>query len=405
MRKINVGIIGAGTIGGGVAKTLLLKKSVFTKQLGVEISLSKVFDVDKKAIKALALKPSLVAKSIDDIVKNSEIDIVVELIGGLNPAKKFVLEALKNGKHVVTANKALLADSGKEIFKQAFRSKVAIKFEASVCGAMPIIKMIQESYVSNDIKAMYGIVNGTCNYISTKMIEDNCSFEDALNEAKQKGFAEADPTFDIEGYDACHKLNILAMLAFGNFVKEKDIYVEGIKHLQLQDISFARQWGYDIKLLAIAKKKKNKIELRVHPTLISLKHMLSAVKNEDNALFIKGDMVGDSMVYGKGAGRYPTASSVMADIIDIAGNPNIFEINKAMYERVQSKPLYDIAKIGDLLTRYYVRFATVDEPGVLARIASILAKHNISISTVIQIPKTVSKVVTVVMLLHKEKHR
>ena len=403
MRKINVAVIGLGTIGGGVCKQLLLKRKDFKSKLGVDINLSKVFDINKSLYKQLKFKKNILAKDVDSILIDKSIDIVVELIGGINPAKSIILKALKKGKHVVTANKALLADSGKELFDAALKNNVSIKFEASVCGAIPVIKVLSESFAANDIKAFYGIVNGTCNYISTKMMRDGFSFKDALKDAQDRGFAEANPKFDIEGYDAAHKLSILSMLAFGNFAQEKDIYIEGIKSLELRDFIYAREWGYNIKLLAIAKNKTSGIELRVHPTLIPLKHMLSAVKNEDNALFIKGDIAEDSMVYGKGAGRYPTASSVLADICDIARTSSISDRDKAMYERVQKKATYKIKKIGDLISKYYVRFSTADQSGVLAKISSILADHKISIATVKQANRCEGKGVPIVMLTHEAK--
>lgn len=404
MKIVNVGIIGLGTVGGGVVRTLLEKKTLLKNKTGLSIRLVRVFDKDSKRISRLGIPKRIVAKSAHHMVRDKDIDIVVELIGGINPAREIILSALDYGKHVVTANKAVLASFGRKIFEKAAKKGCYIGFEASVGGAMPVIKILRESFVANRIKTLYGIVNGTCNFVITSMAEQHCTLKTAIEEAKGKGIAEVNPKLDINGDDSCHKLCILTMLAFGTFVKLKDIYVEGIKNVDLQDIIYAKNWGYDLKLLAIAKKEGNSLELRVHPTLISLRHLISAVRGEDNAIFIKGDMIGESMIYGKGAGRYPAASSVISDILDISKNITVSSCARSLCINLNKKTnIKKIKGIGDLVTRYYVRFSAIDEPGVLAAISSILAKNKISIATVSQKERKKGQVVPIVMVTHYAK--
>lgn len=400
---VNVGIIGLGTVGGGVVKTLLSKKSILSEKSGADINLTKVFDLDKSKIRQLHIPKRLIAKSAQDVVDDMNIDILVELIGGINPASEIIIGALCNGKHVVTANKAYIAEYGQSLFQIASQLGCSIGFEASVGGAMPIIKMLNESFAGNTINAIYGIVNGTCNFVLTKMDEDKINQKQAIIEAQKLGLAEANPTLDIDGHDSCHKLCVLSMLAYGKYIRPEDVYVEGIRNIDLMDIVYAHNWGYDIKLLAIGKRKGDLLELRVHPTLIPAENLLSSVRGEDNAVFIKGDMIGDSMIYGKGAGRYPAASSVISDIIDIArnialsGNSNPFKLVTSGNEKLK------VAKIGGLVTKYYLRFSVIDRPGVLSSISSILAKNKISIATVSQVGRKEAKVVPVVMLTHEAK--
>jgi len=404
MKNINVGIIGLGTVGGGVAKALLEKESFIFERSGVSVKLLKAYDKDKKKIKKLGLPSRVIATDPVEIFGNTNVDILVELIGGIHPAQEMIMKAIQASKHIVTANKALLAEQGERIFNAAKNSGSLIGFEASVGGAMPVIKVLHESFSSNRISAIYGIVNGTCNYVMHKMMEANCGMADALKEAKAKGIAEQDPKLDVAGIDSCHKLCILTMLAFGCFVTPKDVYIEGIKHIDLQDIVYARNWGYDIKLLAIAKFDKCALQLRVHPTLIPLSHLLSAVKNEDNAVFIKGDMIGDSMIYGKGAGRMPAASSVVSDIIDIAKCINRRAINLASsIKSWESGCKMKLSRMGDLQTRYYLRFSAIDEPGVLSSISNVLAKNKISIATVTQKQRNKGEPVPIVMLTHEAR--
>jgi len=400
MKKINVGIIGLGTVGGGVARTLIDKKNLLKDRTGVSINLTKVYDKDRKMMTRLKLPKKIIAKNAAELVQDKNIDILVELIGGVHPAREIMLEALSYGKHIVTANKALLAECGKEVFGIVKEAGCSIGFEASVCGAMPVIKVLNESFSANIISALYGIVNGTCNFVISKMSEDNYTFKQALKEAQVRGLAEANPTLDIDGKDACHKLCILTMLSFGIFVKPRDIYVEGIRNIDLQDIVYAREWGYDVKLLAIAKKVENSLELRVHPTLIPVRHLLSSVKGEDNAVFVKGDMMGESMLYGKGAGRFPAASSVVSDVIDLARNPGA---SLAPLAQIKEDKKTKVKKIGDLKTRYYIRFLAIDQPGVLASVSTILAKNKISIATVSQKERKQGQPVPLVIMTHSAK--
>ncbi len=406
MKIINVGIIGLGTVGRGVAKSLIDRRKLLEDKIGLSIRMTKVYDKNPKRLRSLRLPRNIIAKSSNDILTDNNIDIVLELIGGIDSARNIILKGFKNGKHIVTANKALLAEYGSEIFREAKRANCFIGFEASVGGAIPVIKTLKESFAANRITALYGIVNGTSNFVLSEMVDANCSLKKALKSAKAKGIAERNSALDIEGIDSSHKLSILAMFCFGYAVKQKDIYVEGIKDLDCQDIIYARAWGYDVKLLAIAKRDGNFLELRVHPTLIPLRHLLSSVKYEDNAIFIKGDLIGESMLYGKGAGSLPAASSVISDIIDISRNIDSFGIkDKSLDNRIESKSsaIKKIKKIGDLITRYYVRFSAIDTPGVLASISNILAKNGISIATVSQKERKKGQPVPIVMLTHEAK--
>lgn len=402
MKIINIGIIGLGNVGGGVVKSLIEKKYMIFEKTGIHVNVLKVYDKMSKRYRELKISSGVAAKSVDEILNNPDIDIIVELVGGIHPAREIILKAIKNGKHIVTANKALLARNGSEIFKSAMDSGLDVGFEASVCGALPVIKALKESFAASRLNTLYGIVNGTSNYILTRMAMDNYSFSEAVREAQNKGIAERDPSLDIDGEDACHKLCILAMLGFGVDVKPQDIYVEGIRGIELQDINYARDWNYEVKLLAIAKRYDNKISLRVHPTLIPEQHLLSAVKYEYNAVFLVGDMIGDSMIYGKGAGRFPAASAVLSDILDISRNIILSGGKKKNVINKQNRAQGGkIADIGDLTARYYVRFQAIDRPGVLKGIASILAKNKISIATVSQKERKEGTVVPIIMLTHE----
>ena len=399
---VKVGLVGFGTVGAGVAKLLIEQNEQIAARCGVHLELACVVDKDTESKRPVELPAGLLTDDLNKLLEDDSIKIGIELVGGTTFAKDLQIAMLKAGKDVVTANKALLAKHGEEIFTIASKYGSKIGFEASVCGAIPIIKILRESFAANRINALYGIVNGTCNFILSKMADQNFTLKEALSEAKAKGIAEANPTLDIEGDDSCHKLCILAMLAFGKFVKPEDVYVEGIKDLCLQDIVYAGNWGYAIKLLAVAKRKGDLLELRVHPTLISMRHLLSAVKGEDNAVFIKGDMIGESMVYGKGAGRFPAASSVVSDILDISKSINASSAEEYKHLKLTScKGIHKIAKIGDLVTRYYIRFSAIDNPGVLAAISTILAKNKISIATVSQKERKKGQAVPIVMVTHE----
>jgi len=402
--KISIGIIGFGTVGTGTVKILLENKEIIKERIGFEINLRRIADLDIFRDRDIKLPKSILTSNVDDILSDPETDIVVELIGGIRPAKDFILKAIKNRKHVVTANKALLATEGNEIFTAAHKRGVEIGFEASVAGGIPIIKVIREGLVANRIKAIYGIINGTSNYILTKMTEEDVEFSKALKEAKALGYAEADPTLDIEGIDSAHKLAILAYLSYGIPVSYRDIYTEGISRISPQDISFASELGYKVKLLAIAKESDSKIELRVHPTMLPKEYLISKVDGPFNAIYIEGDATGSTLYYGRGAGCMPTGSAVVSDIVDIARN-----IMKNAIGRVPvlTKTLRNlkIKRMDDVISMYYFRFSALDKPGVLSKISGILGNYNISIASVIQKGRSVGEAVPLVVRTHKAKER
>ncbi|RUM59782.1 MAG: homoserine dehydrogenase [Persephonella sp.] len=393
MKKIvNVAIVGYGVVGNGVAKILEEDRDLILKKSGVEINLKKVFTRNwNKEFKYL-LKEEKKAYSLDDILEDKDIDIVVELTGGIDFPYKLIKEAILRGKHITTANKALLAERGKEIFNLAEERNIRIGFEASVAGGIPIIRALREGLVGNEILKIYGILNGTTNYILTEMNEKGKSFDEVLKEAQRLGYAEADPTLDINGVDAGHKISILASLSFGGFLNFEDVYIEGIDGIEKMDIQLGRELNYTLKLLAIAKSyRNNEVEVRVHPTFIPSSHPLAKVDGVYNAVMVEGSNVGECMFYGKGAGSLPTASAVVSDIVDIAKSVSLgigreIEITSMNWEH---KDL-NLKKVSDFYTRYYIRFMVPDKIGILSKIAGVFAKHNISIASVIQKDKVVN---------------
>lgn len=401
---INIGIIGFGTVGRGTIRILLENKDILTQRLGFEINLKRIATRDIHKDRGIRLPEGMLTSDVNKVIDDPDIQIVAELVGGITPAKDFILRAINNGKHVVTANKALLATHGLEIFTAAQNAGVEIGFEASVAGGIPIIKVIREGLVANRIKAVYGIINGTSNYILTKMSDENIEFSVALKDAQKLGYAEADPTLDIEGIDSAHKLSILAYLAYGIPFPYKDIYVEGISKIDPQDIIFASDLGYKVKLLAIAKEKDGEIELRVHPTMIPKRYLISKVDGPFNAVYVDGDATGSTLYYGRGAGDMPTGSAVVSDIVDIAR-----DIRKNLTERlpVVVKPFSDvrIKSIDDIISMYYFRFSALDRPGVLSKISGILGNYNISIASVIQKGRRVGEAVPLVVLTHEAKEK
>ncbi len=401
---VNVGIIGFGTVGTGTVRILLENKDVLKERIGFEISLKRIADIDIKRDRGVNIPEGVLTADVDAVLTDPDIDIVVELIGGIRPAKDFIIKAIRNRKHVVTANKALLATEGADIFDAARKSGVEVGFEASVAGAIPIIKVMKEGLVANRIKAVYGIINGTSNYILTKMTDENVEFSDALKEAQKLGYAEADPTLDIEGIDTAHKLTILASLAYGIPLSYKSIYVEGISGISSQDIAFASELGYKVKLLAIAKESKGEIELRVHPTMLPKEYLIAKVDGPFNAIYVDGDVTGSTLYYGRGAGSVPTGSAVVSDIVDIARN-----IQKEAVGRVPTLPGSSgerkIKKIDDIVSRYYFRFFALDKPGVLSKISGILGNYNISIASVIQKGRRIGEAVPLVVLTHEAKEK
>lgn len=399
MRTIHIGLIGFGTIGAGVAEVLLKRRDHFRNKTGVDLNLKMICDKDLNSKRRIAVSKKILTKDINKVLTDPEIDIVVELIGGIHPAKEIIKKALANGKYVVTANKALLCEEGKELFEFANNNKRCIRFEGGVGGGIPIIKSLKESLVSNRIDAIYGIVNGTSNYILWRMQEDKCDFKKALSDAKKLGFAEKNATLDVNGTDSAHKLALLVLLGFGKSVTLKDIYVEGIADIQPRDIEYAKDLGYCIKLLAITKKVKDEIELRVHPTLVAEDHPLSMVRSVYNAIYVKGDLVGESLFYGKGAGSYPTASAVTADIVDIAKSICL-GLKTCDCNAYFDSGIKKIRSVNDVSSRYYIRLQAIDKPGVLASVANVLADYKISIASVKQVERRSEKEVPIVMLTH-----
>lgn len=401
---INVGIIGFGIVGSGTAKVLLNNKDILKERLGFELNLKRIADHDITTDRGIKIPEGVLTTDVNQIFNDPEIDIVVELIGGIRPAKDFILKAIQNGKHVVTANKALLATHGTDIFNAAREKGVEVGFEASVAGAIPIIKVMKEGLIANRIKAIYGIINGTSNYILTKMTDENVEFADALKEAQALGYAEADPTFDIEGIDTAHKLTILATLSYGIPLSFSSVHIEGISKITAQDINFASELGYKVKLLAITKETDGEIELRVHPTMLPKDYLIAKVDGPFNAIYVEGDATGSTMYYGRGAGSVPTGSAVVSDIADIARN-----IQKNAIGRVPTIPNISgdvrIRKMDDIASRYYFRFSALDKPGVLSKISGILGNRNISITSVIQKGRMVGEAVPLVVLTHEAKEK
>jgi homoserine dehydrogenase len=405
MKNICVGLLGLGTVGAGVVKVIDENKSLIEKRLGCPLILKKVCDLDITTDRGVFLDKGILTTRVEDLLNDPEISIIIELIGGIEPAKSIILSAMEKGKHVVTANKALLAHHGAELMESAFRNQVDISFEGSVGGGIPIIRSIKEGLAANRINSILGILNGTANYILTKMTDEGGKFQDILKEAQDRGFAEADPSLDIEGIDTAHKLAILVSLSYGIKVNFASIYTEGISRITPLDIEYTKELGYRIKLLAISKGTDSEIEARVHPTLIPAAHLLSKVDGTFNAIFLTGDAVGSTLFYGRGAGRMPTASAVVGDIIEIARS-----ILKGITQRVptfsfQRESLQEmkVKDINDISTRYYLRFSAQDQPGVLSKISGILGKYGISISSVIQKGRQIMGAVPIFMLTHEAK--
>ena len=405
METINIGILGYGVVGAGVAKLLIERKELLESRIGAVLNLKTIADIDTTTDRGIKLGTTSLVSDADKIIDDPDIDIIVETIGGESFAKQFIIKALENKKHVVTANKALLAGFGNDLVKTARENQVDLAFEASCGGCMPIIKSLRESLVANNIKSMSGILNGTCNYILTKISKDGSEFDDALKQAQELGFAEAEPSLDIDGYDTAHKLAILNSLAHGIKINLKDIHVEGIRNITPVDIEFAKSFGYTIKLLAIGKIHENHIEARVHPTMIPDDNPLAFVDKSMNAIAIDADATGQTMLYGHGAGMMPTASAVLSDIADIARNIICGTRGRVPMlgypeDNIKSIP---ILPMEELYTRYYLRFEARDNPGVLSKISGILGDNNISIESVHQKGRMDNGNVPIVMITHKAR--
>jgi homoserine dehydrogenase len=405
MKQINVGLLGCGTVGTGVAKLLVESRQIIGARLGAMLNLKRVADIDIETDRGLRFDKGVLTTDANAVINDPSIDIIIEMIGGEGIAKDFILKAIANGKQVITANKALLASQGNALFRAAAEEGVDLAYEAAVGGCMPIIKSIRESLVGNRIQSMTGILNGTCNYILSKITDERSAFSDALTEAQNKGYAEADPTLDVEGIDTAHKIAILTALAYGMEINLPDVYIEGITRITPLDVEFAEHFGYRIKLLAISKNQGDKIEARVHPTMIPFGNLLSNVNGTVNAVMISGDAVGEIMLYGRGAGMMPTASAVISDAVDIARN--IMAGTKCRIpalsfqkDQVQEK---QIMLMDEIVTHYYFRFAALDRPGVLSKISGILGNHNISIQSVQQKGRKTNGSVPVVMISHLAK--
>ena len=388
MKPVNIGLLGIGTVGLGTYRVLNRNQEEIQRRAGRHIRISMVADIDVERARSLVSSDCIVVNDGRQIIANPDIDIVVELIGGYGIAYELVMAAIESGKHVVTANKALLAVHGTEIFAAAQRKGVMVAFEASVAGGIPIIKALREGLTANRIEWIAGIINGTTNFILSQMREKNWSFQQALEMAQSLGYAEADPTFDLEGVDAAHKASIMAAIAFGVRMPFKSAYIEGITQLQSQDILFAEQLGYRIKLLGIAKQTSNGIELRIHPCLVPAKSILANVECAMNAVMVQADAVGTTLYYGKGAGSEPTASAVIADLVDITRLQTADPLNRVPHLAFQPQEMRDIPilSIDKVLTAYYLRLGVADQAGVLASVTGILAEFNISIDAMLQQP-------------------
>ena len=386
MKPINVGLLGIGTVGGGTFTVLSRNAEEIARRAGRPILITVVADKNVELAKTVTNGTCRITDDAFAVVSDPEVDIVVELIGGCGVAKELVLKAIHNGKHVVTANKALLAMHGNEIFAEAQKMRVIVAFEAAVAGGIPIIKAVREGLAANRIEWIAGIINGTTNFILSEMRDKGLSFDDVLKEAQRLGYAEADPTFDIEGVDAAHKITILSAIAFGTPMQFDKVHIEGISNLQAMDIQYAEQLGYRIKLLGITRRTPEGIELRVHPTLIPSKRLIANVEGAMNAVLVQADAVGSTLYYGKGAGAEPTASAVIADLVDVTRVHTADPENRVPHLAFQPDQLVNlpILPMDQVESSYYLRMRAWDEPGVLADITRVLADEKISIDAVIQ---------------------
>lgn len=381
MNKLNIGLIGYGTVGQGVARWLIQEKQYFRNKIETDCVLKTVCDRSIEDKNTAFLKGVLTTKDIDDVLKDSSLDIIIELIGGTFPAKRIVSQALKRGKHVITANKALIARYGEELFALAERNNCGLLYESAVGAGIPIIKTITEGIAGNTVSGVYGIINGTCNFILDAMTQHNINFDESLRMAQQKGYAESDPTLDINGQDAAHKLAILVYLAFGKKIEMHELTCEGITHISYEDISFAKEMGLCIKLLAIAKSRGETIEARVHPTLIQRDHPLASINGVLNAVYLETKPLGDILLSGEGAGQMAAASGVICDLVNIASHR---ENHLFLCNRRPKRSLMELADFDDIRSRFYLRLLALDKPGVLGKITGILGKHHIGINSVSQ---------------------
>lgn len=405
--RIGVGIIGFGTVGAGAAKVLLDNAALIRRRVGVPVELVRIADLDITRDRGLSLPPGVLTTDAKHVINDPAVDIIIELIGGSDTAKRVILDAIAGGKHVVTANKALLALHGEEIFEAASRKGVDLGFEASVGGGIPVIRALTEGLAGNTLQSIYGIINGTSNYILSRMTHDGHGFEAVLKDAQQAGYAEADPSFDVGGIDSAHKLAILVSLAYGTPVNFKEIYTEGITHITPTDIAYAKEFGFTIKLLGIAKLVDGEVEARVHPTMLPSASPIAQVEGVYNAIQLVGDAVGDVVLYGRGAGSMPTGSAVVSDVIAIGRNllkGAVGRVPPASFQQDQRRPLR-MKPMEEISSLYYLRFMVVDRPGVLAQIAGELGRCGISISSMLQQGRREGQTVPVVIKTHMARER
>lgn len=403
MNSLRIGLIGWGTVGCGMLETLRQNAREIHARVGVRLDVVRVADLDLDSPRPVAVDPNILTRSARDILDDPSVHIVVELIGGLEPARSFIIQALEKGKHVVTANKALLAHHGNEIFALAAKCGRSVGFEASVAGGIPLLKAIREGLSANRLDTLFGILNGTANYILTRMTEEGLPFAQALAEAQRHGYAEADPSLDVDGIDTAHKLAIASAMSFGTPIQLDKVSVEGIRDIDLLDVQFASEFGYRLKLLAIARNTNGHVELRVHPTLIPERHVLASVRGAYNAVHIHGNAVGNIMLYGLGAGMMPTGSAVVADLVDLARDMTLgigHRVPPLGFLPEHTTPM-PVKPMDEVVTRYYFRFSAVDRPGVLSKISGILGANQISIAAVIQKGREVKGAVPIVMLTHE----
>jgi homoserine dehydrogenase len=409
MRQVRLAIIGGGTVGGGVVQALQRNGALMFSRLGVELQVARVVVRDLRKARAVKIPKSILTTDWQSVVADPQIDLVAELIGGTTTARAVVLAALKQGKPVVTANKALLSAHGEELFETAQRHGTNLYYEASVAGGIPIIKVVREALIGNRITRLYGIVNGTCNYILTRMKLEGADFADVLADAQRLGYAETPPDLDVDGHDAAHKTGILASLAHGFWVNPKQIYTEGIRHITKLDIVFAEKLGYTIKLLGIVKKSKVQgprskagcapVQVSVYPTLVPNTHVLASVGDVFNAILVRGDIVGDTLYYGRGAGQDATASAVLSDLADAA-----LDLKLGTKSRIPPFVPHEregaVLPMDDVVSRYYVRLNVADQPGTMAKVATILGDAKIGISSVIQPEGHVGDIVPFILMIH-----
>ncbi len=395
--SLGIGVIGAGTVGGGVIQTLLTQKNAIARKTSAQLELVHIADTLPERFKEFALGPNVrTSTDATALIEDPNVAVMCELIGGLQPAKRFIAQALRAGKHVVTANKMLLAHSGPELCQIAQEHGVELRYEAAVAGGIPIIKALREGLAANNIQRVYGILNGTCNYILSRMTYDGLDFADALRQAQELGFAETPPDLDIEGHDTAHKCQIIASLCYSTEIALDDIYVEGITRVSHADVAYADELGYLIKLLAVVREAGDAIEARVHPTLVPKQHLLASVRHEFNAVYVKGDVTDATLYYGRGAGRMPTAGAVVADLVDIARRGTGSAPAPFVYG-----PKRPIRDMGHIEGAYYLRLTTQDQPGVLGKVCTALGNHRVSIAWCIQKGEIANGAVHVILMTHE----